>query len=630
MRRMTLLARALMMMALAGSCCMFISQVGHAAPINAIAFPSREEEHSTAIVIPCSLSSVSVGGNSVAASPFIMESHRRYVLSNCTIDRNHVVVGGALFLDLRPNQTTTNGTDSFFGNVSIVVSGGNVLPRLRITSLENVAITHVSNVSIHVDCVVAGEPTTATYPSNTPLSMFSVDQSQVTTFSNVTVKVRNVSLFMTVTSNTHASTIVAPLLYFDSTSNYGNVDVSGITLCVEQSIVNMTVQLIGLASDVSNAIAVVSIKIGITGSVENVTLFVGSNSTVVVFLDVINATGGQSQVVNPSIFYFKCSDYASTTLLANINMTVTGAAVRSLIPRDSEDSAAVITLRLFLRYDVVSVFFDVDTSVMVQNICSGSNCSLSLQQFPRVRVVEFLARENLIAVMTNMSFVATGTTFSVDTPKSALIASWQDATVLRNLFVNVTNCTMNARTRGLILPHGLVRSQALIEVSSNDDAQNIYIGVFDCMLFLDLESGSSLVALAGVVNLFDNISAATLIVRNVTMWSNITNGTVASASLPGLVGALTIGTSIVNMLMQRPSYMNVGASVDITVTDCIAYVNHASVVPSSGFISTMVGSIASIVNVVRSLANCTMTVSNIHVHRQFVASTPSLSGPLPA
>ncbi|CUG86348.1 Hypothetical protein, putative [Bodo saltans] len=117
-------------------------------------------------------------------------------------------------------------------------------------------------------------------------------------------------------------------------------------------------------------------------------------------------------------------------------------------------------------------------------------------------------------------------------------------------------------------------------------------------------------------------SGCNVFVDNVSMTAEVTNGT--ATALQFILATLSMSTNIVNMIMETPSFVNVGKQINITVVNATIEVIHSTAFPPTALI-LLIASTVSIVNIVRSVADSTIVVSNCRIDRSFIPSTSSSS-----
>jgi hypothetical protein len=141
---------------------------------------------------------------------------------------------------------------------------------------------------------------------------------------------------------------------------------------------------------------------------------------------------------------------------------------------------------------------------------------------------------------------------------------------------------------------------------SSDNATNVIIVVQRTTITCFIESGDCAIAYSSVVGVLDNISHASIHVADVVMTSRIINGT--APILRCVFAALTMTTHIVYAAMYTAAYAKTGVNITITVVNATLDVIHATTLPP-GPLFMLVLSTASIVNVVRALTNCSISVT---------------------
>jgi hypothetical protein len=559
------------------------------------------------IEIPCTTTANS--------STFFVSSNNTYTLTDCMSD--------LLFIDLTPTQTSSM---ILFENVTVRVVGGNVLPRLRASSthwvplsIRNVAIIMIgAQVADDVMMATAGEPA---------LTMLDVS-SGTTTVSGVSVTFVNASLQLVVGTANGAPARVAPLMLLAPGASQTTTTLQDVALVVENSFISLNVSINGASNNDSpiyaNLVVMSSVSITRSGVMKNIQMSVVNSTLVLVMLSVNPPAVSLFQYMEASMFSVRSVVAVGDVFLQGASFHANMGSNLTLfcrVVRNTSDASAVVAIGEGMRAveDVVVHMHNVTASV--ETDCDA-NCGVVNGAYQRARLVG-IAGDNWFTIMRNITVVVRGSAMRIKTPRTANFITVQENAALDALLINVSDCSVQSTSSEFNVGEG-PRAQTVVGVSS-DNATNVRIVARQLHVVFTGGSGNCLLATSSVVSVLDNISNARIDVVDVVVIARIINGT---ATILGLLAMITINTNIVYLGMQNPVYVNTGNDITINVVNVTLDAIHAPTLPP-GPLYMLAVSIASIVDLVRSLTNCSIAVANSHVVRSPLPSAPLLARVLP-
>jgi hypothetical protein len=559
---------------------------------------------SAPIEIPCT---TTANGSTVNVS-----SNNTYTLTDCVSD--------LLFIDLAPTQTPSS---TVFENVTVRVVGGNVLPRLRVDGSYWVPLS-IRNVHVMVDGAHVSHNVMITTDNEPALTLLDISGGTATV-SGVSVTFVNASLRLVVGTSNGAPARVAPLMLLSAVGDsQRSATLQDVIVVVENSLISVNVSINGPSNFVSNNVVVMaSVSVAHSGAIEQIQMSVVNCALVLVMVS--EHPPNEYSAKDPTMILLRSVIDDGDVRLRGASLTSSGTSFTVLcrVPRQSKDFSSVIALGggMLAVEDVVVDMQNI--SAVVESIC-GSNCRVADGAYPRSCVVGVVG-VNSVTSMRNISVSVTFSTMIINTPKSAAFVAIQSNAVLIGASINVTSCVVQASSSGLSIAQAS-RTQSLVDISSSDNATNLQIVAERLAIMYFMESGDCALAVSSVINALDNISDASIHVADVVVTSRVINGT--ATILGGALAALTMGSNIVYLGIQTPSYVNTGVNISITVVNATLDVIHATTLPP-GPLYMLVLSTTSIVNVVRLLTNCSIAVADSHVVRSPHPSAPLLAGVVP-
>ncbi|CUG47401.1 membrane-associated protein, putative, partial [Bodo saltans] len=541
---------------------------------------------------------------------FMVTSNSTYTLTNCDAD--------TLFLDLVPLYT---GSDRVLENVTIRVVGGTVLARLSATTFTVVRNIHVSVTGVNVNRTVSVSSTLAFLP----ITVLDISGSPENV-DDVSVSFENTTLSLQVSSAVPIR--VAPLLHLIGNalaSRFTDISIS----CRNSNLsvlVNLSIGATFFGTSVfAMVVTMIAMEHGLVYnvSIERITIAVVSSSvSSIISGDFSSGLYYRSYV---ALFLVRCTQFrgGSIALLKNFVFSSNNNVSYTLIgrmPRNSSDTFSVVSTSSFSVIDTLHMSFEGLTLLSLEGVCGGANCSVATQSWPTVRIVEVRGEASVTAIL-NVSIIVSRAKISTRTPRKAVLFKCSDALTLRNISVTINDNIGRFLSSSLDVA-GASREFFLTEVSAIDNVTQLSIVVKRCSLTFEQVIDGGVSVLASVAHLADNISFATVDVSDVNVTSIIANGT---AFLNGAIAALSMGTSIVNVIMETPSILNIGTNVHISISNCTLIAAHLAAIPLNAFVAVIASNVAA-VNVVRSLSNSTIVVNNVHVTRSFLEAQANVPG----
>ncbi|CUG47238.1 transmembrane protein, putative [Bodo saltans] len=444
----------------------------------------------------------------------------------------------------------------------------------------------------------------------------------LTAVHNLRITIAHSSIYLNVSVNAmYVTSVVAPLWYLMAPAN--GVTISAFNGTIQDSNVSIAVNISGASSAYQNVVAIAALgTLQYTGNVLRVAIQV-VNSTLTLSMKSAAHPNVTYSAANPAIFYMRSAQQGSSTaaVLQGVALTSSGGSrffVHVEAPSTSNDIISVWSLRFAVMRDIV-VDLQRNTVASIDTVCGGDECRTTLaSNYPSARIVEIEGA----SIASNHSIRAHGCTFSINSPKEALAFTWQNCQRLSSASADVTDSSFHAANTRMMF-FGATRSQALVDLSGNDNASQVIVNVDQASVFSVVESGGCQAAASCVVQLLDNVSFSTVRISNATLNSAVANGTSINVTKYFLsLTTLTMSTTILTIGMQVPTYVNAGTQLSVTIVNATIDAMHATTLPAASTVILVV-SVMSVVNVVRFLENCTMVVDSSHVRRTFV--TPSSS-----
>jgi hypothetical protein len=565
--------------------------------------PGRASASSEMVsILPCN-TSVRIG----------IISNTRYQLINCT--RNTTIFPSS-FLTLYANTTALN-------NVTINVSRGNTIPRVSLTDLNPANISNLSIVVFDVAVEGAADDDVTSWPP-VVATLFSISELYRSPFTIANVRIYVERLLWNVSVEASASRSplrVAPLLFIDDDTKSSTPQITIVGLALH--VVNSTIQtqvVVGTGGALTTAALVwlgaqVMSEIDIVVMDSNVALLVNSSlADVGLYIPIdpalINFWGNKSKISISSLLHVRIILRRSSMTLADV------------FPdgRSDGDAATVVSIANFGILRNVTVSAADNTSIVVRcTTAAPAGSPAILTSLPRSRVVQMsgVARRS---VMSSVTVVLRDSRITVYAPRSAVVFCWKEALELHRFMMNVSGSNILIETTTLNFGQK-TRIQTLLEVSAIDNATHGAMFVSHSNITLKAESGGCLSVATTMVSLLDNVSHSRIDLKDVDVTVQVRNGTINT----NFVSVLMMLTTLISAATQGS--LQEGVGIRITVVNTSMAVTHTTAAPPP---STYVGvvmiiSTASVVNIVKSLTNSTIELSNAHIQRLF----PNNNAPMP-
>ncbi|CUG86355.1 Hypothetical protein, putative [Bodo saltans] len=349
-----------------------------------------------------------------STSPFLLNSNATYTLTDCVSD--------LAFIDLAPSPSEAEA----FENVTIRVHRGNVLPRLR---FANVYLLRIRDIDLSVkDVFVSAFIEISSGGASIATAMMDISGAYLlTAVDDVRITIVGSSIYLNVSVNaTYVTSAVAPLWYLMAPAN--GVTISAFNGTIQDSNVSIAVNISGASGAYQNVVAIAALgTLQYTGNMLHVAIQV-VNSTLSLTMKSAAHPNVTYNAANPAIFNLRSAQQGSSTaaaVLQGVALTSSGGSrffVHVEAPSTSSDIASIWSLRFAVMRDIV-VDLQRNTVASIDTVCGGDECRTTLvSNYPSARIVEIEGA----SIASNHSIRAHGCTFSINSPKEALVFTWQN------------------------------------------------------------------------------------------------------------------------------------------------------------------------------------------------------------